>query len=59
MNTMNRHRAYWSAMGLEPSTEQSQLSKEYERLRKELQWMIGRFGKDEVVKELIRIIESE
>ncbi len=53
---MNRHRANWSLMGIEPSTEQSQLSKDYEKLRIDLNLMVNRFGFDEVVKEAATIL---
>jgi hypothetical protein len=55
---MNRHRANWSLMGLDISTEQSQISKDYEKLRFDLNLMVNRFGFDEVVKELRKIYES-
>ena len=55
---MNRHRANWSLMGLDLSTEQSQISKDYEKLRFDLNLMVNRFGFDEVVKELRTIYES-
>ena len=55
---MNRHRANWSLMGLDLSTEQSQISKDYEKLRFDLNLMVNRFGFDEVVKELRKIYES-
>lgn len=48
---MNRHRANWSAMGIDEATEQSQLSKDYEQLRKDLEQMLNKFGFDEVVTE--------
>jgi len=56
---MNRHRANWSLMGIEPSTEQSQISKDYEKLRSDLNLMVNRFGFDEVVKELRKVKEND
>lgn len=55
---MNRHRASWSAMH-DMDTEQSQISKRYDRLREDLQIMINKFGFDEVVTELRKIKERE
>ncbi len=49
---MNRHRYNWSAMGIDEATEKSQQSKDYDKLRKDLRYMINRFGFDEVVSEL-------
>jgi len=56
---MNRHRANWSAMGMEVSTEQSQISKEYEKLRKDLELMVAMFGITTVVTELRKMKERE
>lgn len=55
---MNRHKSNWSLMGLEPNTEQSQQSKDYEKLRIDLKHMVNRFGFDEVVRELRKIKEE-
>jgi len=56
---MNRNKSNWSAMGIEVQTEQSQLSKDYEKLRTDLKIMIGKFGLTEVVKEIRKLMTEE
>lgn len=58
---MNRHRAYWSVMGLEPDNEPSVLSNRRIRHKQELKKMINQYPKggfNEVVK-LLREIHEE
>ena len=56
---MNRHIANWSAMGQEERTEPSQQSKDYAKMRQDLQKMVNRFGLDEVTKELVKFYKEE
>jgi len=55
---MNRHKSNWSQM-YDEQQEQSQQSKDYEQLRKELRVMINRFGVHEVLNEIRGIVKIE
>lgn len=61
MENMNRHRAYWSAMGLEPNNETSALANRRTQHKEQLKKMINQYPKDgfnEVVKLLKEIHEE-
>jgi len=55
---MNRHRAYWSVMGIEPS-EDNYRQERTEKLRQELKRLIDIHGKDKVTTAIRKIYEEE
>ena len=50
---MNRHRAYWSAMGIEPEGTAGEKS-----LRERIEILIGRYGLDAVVTEVVKKLQQ-
>jgi len=59
---MNRHKAYWSVMGCEPSKERTATQEKRERHKKQLLNMINQYSNDgvfEVTRILREIIEEE
>ena len=53
---MNKHRAYWSAMGLEP--DETHQEGKTEKLKQEMQKLIDIYGKDKVITALRKICEE-
>lgn len=41
---MNRHKAYWSAMGIEPNQEKSTEQIDFEKFNKQIKIMVGKYG---------------
>ena len=59
---MNRHKAYWSVMGNEVSTEKSERTKDFEKLEKQLTIMLNMYDKTDVltcVRNVYTNLESE
>jgi len=59
--SMNRHKAYWSVMGYEPSEEQTALQKRRKKHKEQLIEMINQYSGDgvfEVTKILREIIRE-
>lgn len=55
---MNKHKAYWSTMGLEP-TENENRKDDFARFEKALKIMIGKYGKTETLSLVRQILEQE
>ena len=41
---MNRHKAHWSAMGIEPNQEKSATQIDFEKFEKQVKIMVGKYG---------------
>lgn len=53
---MNKHRAYWSAMGLEP--DETHQEGKIAKLKQEMQRLIDIYGKDKVITSLREICKE-
>lgn len=56
---MNRHRTYWSVMGMEPNTEQSQKSKDFEEFREHVKTMLCKYDSTDVLTVVRKVYEEE
>ena len=54
---MNRHRAYWSVMGVESNQEKSVKQKHFEELEKKLTTMLNMYDKTEVLTLVREVYE--
>jgi len=55
---MNRHRAYWSAMGLEPAEVESVKARQLRESREKIQKIVYIIGFDETANILRKIYEE-
>ena len=53
---MNRHRAYWSVMGVEPSNHRQEMR---EKLKEELNKLVSIHGMDNVITAIRKMKERE
>lgn len=55
---MNRHRTYWSVMGIEPNPEQSQKSKDFEEFREHVKTMLCKYDSTDVLTVVRKVYEE-
>ncbi|HSN66737.1 MAG TPA: hypothetical protein VLS94_08855 [Fusibacter sp.] len=53
---MNKHRAFWSAMGIEPSQEKSVVQTDFENFEKQIKIMVGKYGATRTVSLVRNVI---